>query len=96
MVFYTPQLEESASIQHILHTILRTNSQSKQVFERLDEQLLTEPQEKEAADEVSHAEETDARCTGDEDDHQRHPVHVHEDASLNVVEIRPAHSTTPA
>ena len=64
-------------------------SQTEQVLERLDEQLLTEPEEEEAADEVAHAEEADARGAGDEDDDQRHPVHVREDARLDVVQVRP-------
>ena len=49
---------------------------------------MAEPEEEEAADEVAHAEEADARRASDEDDDERHPVHVEEDERLQVVQVR--------
>ena len=61
--------------------------QVDEVFERLDEQIVSEPEEEEASNEIAHAEEGDPSGARDEDNDQRHPEHVLEDARLDVIQV---------
>lgn len=63
------------------------SSQPEKVGEGFEEELLAEPEEEEAAHEISEAEEADPCCACYEDDDQRHPEGVLEEPSLQVVHI---------
>lgn len=59
------------------------------LLDRLQQQVPAEEQEVEAGDQVSHAEDADARGARDEDDGEDEPEQVAEHDDLQHVQVRP-------
>lgn len=60
-----------------------------QLAERFDEHVFAEPEEDEAAEQISHTEETDTSRAGNKYYHQSKPEWIEKHGRFDVVQIRP-------